>query len=75
MEKIDYQHPHPNWIEVIILWEEILSEPFYPIIKILKWIDEVPGGRYHLYGYKYTEGFVFQFENPLDATHFKLKWL
>ena len=75
MEKIDYQDPHPNWTEVIVLWEEILAEPFYPIREILKWIEKAPGGRYHLHGYKSTEGFVFKFENPLDATHFKLKWL
>jgi hypothetical protein len=75
MEKIDYQDPHPNWTEVIIVWEEIIDEPFYPIRDILKWLDEEPGGRYHLHGYKGIEGFAFRFEHPEDATYFKLKWL
>ena len=75
MEKIDYQDPHPNWTEVIIVWEEITDEPFYPIREILKWLDDAPGGRYHLHGHHGTEGFAFRFERPADATYFKLKWL
>jgi hypothetical protein len=75
MEKIDYTDPHPNWTEVIILWKEIIEEPFYPIKQILDWIDVAPGGRYHLHGYNCTEGFSFRFENPLDATYFRLMWV
>ena len=75
MEKITYQYPHPPWEEVIILWENILEEPRYPIKEILDWIEMVPGGRYHLHGHKFTEGFEFRFENPQDATYFKLRWI
>lgn len=75
MEQIEYQDPHPDWTEVIVLWGEILEPPKYDIKKILKWVDEYPGGRYHLHGYNSTEGFAFRFEQPEDATYFKLKWL
>ena len=75
MEKIKYQDPPPAWTEVIIMWDEITYAPYYPIREILAWINETSGGRYHLHGFKGTEGFVFNFENPADATYFKLKWL
>jgi hypothetical protein len=75
MEQIEYQEPHPDWTEVIILWGEVLEPPRYPIKKILEWIDATPGGRYHLHGYQSTEGFAFRFERPEDATYFKLRWL
>ena len=74
MEQIAYQDPHPDWAEVIILWEEILEPPKYPISEILVWIDSAPGGRYHLHGYQSTEGFAFRFSDPGDALIFKLKW-
>jgi hypothetical protein len=75
MEKIKYQYPYPKWEKVLILWDNITNHPHYPIKEILDWIDDAPGGRYHLHGYKSTEGFEFRFENPKDATYFKLKWL
>ena len=75
MEKITYQYPHPDWEEVVILWEDILNEPYYDINAILEWTEIAPGGRYHLHGYKFTKGFEFRFENPQDATYFKLKWI
>lgn len=74
MDQIEYQDPHPNWTEVIILWGEILEPPKYPIREILEWVANAPGGRYHLHGYKSTEGFAFRFERPEDATYFRLKW-
>ena len=67
--------PPPDWTEVIVLWDEILGEPGYPIREILEWLDDTPGGEFHLHGYKSTEGFSFRFHNPKDATHFKLRWL
>jgi hypothetical protein len=67
--------PPPAWTEIIVLWSDILEGPQYPIREILEWVDAVPGGRYHLHGYKSTEGFSFRFERPKDATHFKLRWL
>jgi hypothetical protein len=75
MEQIAYQEPHPDWEEVVILWNDILGGPGYRIRDILEWIDQAPGGRYHLHGYKSTEGFSFRFERPEDATYFKLRWL
>ena len=74
MEKIDYQNPPPNWTSVVILWEDILNKPEYPISKILKWVETAQGGRYHLHGYDWDKGFDFRFENPHDALYFKLKW-
>jgi hypothetical protein len=71
MEKVD-AWPPPNWTEVIITWDDILRGGYYH--PMINWVDEQPGGRYHLHGYKSTEGFAFRFENPQDATYFKLKW-
>jgi hypothetical protein len=67
--------PPDNWVEVIVLWDDVLSGPQYPIGEILNWIDNASGGEYHLHGYQSTEGFCFRFKNPADATHFKLRWL
>ena len=42
---------------------------------MLKWLETFPGtGRYHTSGYNSTEGFLFLFENPTDATIFMLVW-
>jgi hypothetical protein len=67
--------PPDNWDEVVVLWDDILGGPKYPIKDILAWLDDVPGGEYHLHGYQSTEGFSIRFKNPEDATHFKLRWL
>ena len=76
MEKINYQDPPPDWEEVILLWDDILRNGNdYPIREILDWLPDAPGGRYHIHGYKFDKGFCFRFENPADATYFKLKWL
>jgi hypothetical protein len=57
------------------MWNEIMNHPHYNIREILKWIDDTPGGRYHLHGHEGTAGFAFRFERPEDATYFKLKWV
>lgn len=67
--------PPKDWIEVIVLWSDILGGPRYPIKEILEWIDREPGGEYHLHGYKSTEGFSFRFRDLSDAVHFTLRWL
>ena len=67
--------PPPKWHEIIVLWDDILRGPEYPIKEILEWVDLAPGGRYHLHGYKSTEGFAFRFERSEDAVYFKLRWL
>ena len=67
--------PSELWSEVIILWRDVFDGPKYPISEILNWLETAEGGRYHLHGFNSTEGFCFRFENPADATHFKLRWL
>ena len=67
--------PPPEWYEVILLWEDVLNPPRYPIRQILDWFETAPGGRYHLHGYKATEGFAFRFENPRDGMLFRIMWL
>jgi hypothetical protein len=67
--------PPPDWTEVVVLWDEILGAPGYPIKEILDWMDSAPGGEFHLHGYNSTEGFSFRFRDPEDATYFKLRWL
>jgi hypothetical protein len=74
MEKVDVWPP-PDWAEVVILWDDILAGTDYRIRDILQWIDDAPGGRYHLHGYNSTEGFAFRFEQDEDATYFKLRWM
>ena len=75
MERVAYQDPLPEWTEVIVLWNGIINHPHYAIREILGWIDDAPGGRYHLHGHNSIDGFAFRFEDPKDATYFKLKWL
>jgi hypothetical protein len=73
--KIPYQDPHPDWTEVVVLWEDILGGPEYSIRDILDWINSAPGEKYHLHGYQSDKGFAFRFKNPNDAIHFKLRWM
>ena len=68
-------YPPPNWTQIIILWNDILEGPKYPIKKILDWIETAEGDEYTLTGFNTTEGFSFKFKNSSDATYFKLKWL
>ena len=74
MEKVDFR-PLPNWTLVTVTWDQIMNHPHYPIREILKWVEDYSGSRYHLQGHNYTDGFEFRFENPQDATYFKLRWL
>jgi hypothetical protein len=67
--------PPNNWTEVVVCWTDVLEGPRYPIQKIFNWLEQTPGGDYHIHGYRSTEGFSFRFKNPGDATHFKLRWL
>jgi hypothetical protein len=73
MENIELWPP-PEWPEVVILWDTILSNQSYNVREMFDWINHAPGGRYHLHGYKSTEGFAFRFERGEDATMFSLKW-
>jgi hypothetical protein len=74
MTKID-TWPPPDWSEVVVLWKDIMDINFSGRARqMLDWVENTPGGRYHLHGYKSTEGFAFRFENPVDATHFRMVW-
>jgi hypothetical protein len=40
-----------------------------------EWCDQYPSvSRYHVHGWRSTEGFSFKFEDPRDAVVFKLRW-
>jgi hypothetical protein len=67
--------PPENWIEVIVLWSDVLDGPRYPIKKMLDWLETASGEDYHIHGYNSTEGFSFRFKHVQDAVHFKLRWL
>lgn len=75
MERVEYQEPPPKWTSVVVTWDDIMNHPHYNIREILAWVETTPGCRYHLHGHESTAGFDFRFENPKDATYFKLKWL
>lgn len=74
MNKVD-MWPPPEWEEVVVMWDKMLQSKTHNPNTILDWIDNYPGGDYHLHGYRSTEGFAFRFKRPEDATVFKLKWL
>jgi hypothetical protein len=64
--------PPPKWAEVVITWDKLLITGHYH--PMMSWVKQYPGGRYHLHGYKSTEGFAFRFEQSQDATAFTLRW-
>ena len=60
---------------MVIPWSKMLLEHDNNPNNILSWVDSTPGGRYHLHGWRSTEGFAFRFERPVDATLFTLRWI
>jgi len=66
--------PPAEWEEVVITWEIMLKSDRHNPPAILEWIETAPGGRYHLHGWRSTQGFAFRFEDPVDALYFKLRW-
>lgn len=66
--------PPPDWPEVIISWKTMLEHSDHRPNAIIHWVNNEPGGRYHLHGYQSTEGFAFRFEQPEDAMIFALRW-
>jgi len=66
--------PPKEWEEVVIPWTIMLSSGKHKPPAILDWVESAPGGRYHLHGWRSTEGFAFRFEDPVDALYFKLRW-
>jgi hypothetical protein len=71
MNKVE-QWPPPDWTEVVITWNDMLKRK--NVQEIIKWVEEAPGGRFHLHGWKSTEGFAYRFEDPKDAIIFAMKW-
>ena len=69
------QWPPPDWTKVVVTWDEVLEHPHRDIKAILDWVDSYPGGNYHVSGYRSTEGFDFRFEQPTDATLFRITCL
>ena len=64
--------PPPNWTEVVITWDTMLARK--NVREIIRWVEEEPGDRFHLHGWKSTEGFAYRFENSKDAVKFALVW-
>jgi hypothetical protein len=67
--------PPPDWTEVVVTWDSILELKELHPRELYQWCDNHNSlSRYHVHGWKSTEGFAFRFEDPRDATCFKLKW-
>ena len=67
--------PPPDWHEVVVLWSTMLNSKTHKPNDIVQWVDDHPGGCYHLHGYNSTEGFAFRFEQKDDAVLFALRWV
>ena len=66
--------PPPKWTEIVVTWDVIL-DGFTKPQDYYDWCDNYDSeGRYHVHGWKSTEGFAFRFEKPEDATLFALYW-
>ena len=66
--------PPEGWYEVSITWETMMQRKIAR--EIVDWAKMAPGqGRFHLHGYRMTDGFTFLFEDAGDATMFALRWL
>lgn len=69
--------PPPDWAECIVTWAWLMGSqtPQGTIQQMYAWCEQNPStARYHVHGWRATEGFVFKFEDPKDAVMFKLKW-
>lgn len=66
--------PPPDWTEVVITWDTMLHSKTHNVHAIQNWVNDTKGGRYHLHGWKSTEGFAYRFEQRIDAVLFALTW-
>lgn len=73
---IQYQGwPPPKWTEVVIEWNYILNNTDSGPRCYYEWChDHNSRGRFHVHGWRQTEGFAFRFEYPKDANWFILRW-
>jgi hypothetical protein len=67
--------PAPSWTECVVTWRTMLAHADYSPNEIMAWLAQYPSKyRFHLHGWQSTEGFAFRFEDPKDATVFRLRW-
>jgi hypothetical protein len=67
--------PPPCWSECVVTWRTMLAHADYSPNEIMTWLAQYPSKyRFHLHGWQSTEGFAFRFEDPKDATVFRLRW-
>ena len=67
--------PPPDWTECVVPWDWILKDKKLHPNNLYEWCDQYASpNRYHVHGWQSTEGFAFRFEDPRDATVFKLTW-
>jgi len=67
--------PPEDWTQVVIPWTTMLNNSDRAPNNIIAWVDNHPGGEYHLHGYRSIEGFAFRFSDPADAVIFRLRWM
>ena len=72
--KFEAWPPPEGWAQVVITWPIMLAQADYAPHAIEQWCLDHVGGRWHLHGYRATEGFAFRFEDPRDAVMFRLRW-
>lgn len=79
--------PPETWTAVRVSWRTMLDDPEKSPKKILEWIENAPGGQWHLSGWEEyqrqathgapwngVDGFEFRFERAEDALLFRLTW-
>jgi len=67
--------PPDTWYECVVTWDSILETQEIRPQELYDWCDrQASTGRYHVHGWRSTEGFAFRFEDPYDAIIFKLTW-
>lgn len=64
--------PPPDWEEVVITWDWVMDSHRHDINEIFQWAIDAPGGCFHLHGKGERHDFAFRFEDPKDATYFRL---
>jgi hypothetical protein len=74
VQKRECWPPPEGWTQVVVSWNIMLHHSDHAPNDIIDWVENHPGGEYHLHGYRSIEGFAFRFSNPADALLFKLKW-
>ena len=67
--------PPPDWTECVVTWDYLLQKETPHPHELYEWCNSyVSDSRYHVHGWQKTSGFAFRFEDPRDATVFKLTW-